>query len=191
MFFLSKLKTASCVRSTACWLLLGDEEAVCSMWLQAKQRLETWKIKHEVSLQNPLKLNDSLLGLSVEHLKELFKQEGKEKWNLEAQLSTFKNQLQTNYLELDPTMLDRPKQIDFSEIKDPLQQLCWQEQHQSFTSKSHGHRWHPVVLRFAILQHNKDKASLLRKISIIKVPGSSTPGEYIQAVKPGKGLGLT
>lgn len=77
-----------------------------------------------MSLQNPLKLNDSLLGLSVEHLKELFKQEGKEKWNLEAQLSTFKNQLQTNYLELDPTMLDRPKQIDCSEIKDPLQQLC-------------------------------------------------------------------
>lgn len=80
--------------------------------------------------------------------------------------------------------------MDPSATVNPLCKLFWEEQQKAFRQKEKGMRWHPMVIRLAILLHSKSKAAyeILRKTGVLKLPGSSTLREYTSAYDPQEGF---
>jgi hypothetical protein len=75
-------------------------------------------------------------------------------------------------------------------IENPLHKLFWEEQTKAFTAKKNGMRWHPMMVRLAILIHSKSAAAYdtLRKTGILTLPGGSTLREYTRALHPTEGF---
>jgi len=80
--------------------------------------------------------------------------------------------------------------VDAGSITDPLQKLFWDEQVKHVCTKENGHRWHPMMLKLAILLQSKSQAAynLLRDTGVLKLPGSSTLRMYKHVDQPGEGF---
>ena len=84
------------------------------------------------------------------------------------------------------------KTVDVSSIEEPLLKLFWEEQQKAFQSKDHGMRWHPMMIRLAILIHSRGRCTYetLRKTVVLKLPGSSTLRAYTNVMHPREGFQL-
>ncbi|KAI8780681.1 Transposable element P transposase, partial [Biomphalaria glabrata] len=77
--------------------------------------------------------------------------------------------------------------LENAAITDPLSKLFWEEQKKAFDSKAYGMRWHPTMLRLAILLHSRSPTAYqtLRKTSILKLPGEATIRDYTNSIQIG------
>ena len=73
-----------------------------------------------------------------------------------------------------------------ADLQDLLHDLFLQEQLKAFKTKSHGMRWHLMMIRLDILIQSKSKAAYetLRKTGVLKLPGISALWEYVSATQP-------
>ena len=71
-----------------------------------------------------------------------------------------------------------------------LQKLFWQEQAKAFQSKERGMRWHPMMLRLAILIHSRSAQAYetLRATGILQLPSESTLRDYTNVFHPKPGF---
>ena len=90
----------------------------------------------------------------------------------------------------------------------PFMRLFWEEQKKMFARKEQGktdlsgifiqlfvlcylgHRWHPMMLRMALLIHSQSPAAYhsLRKTGVLKLPGETTLRQYTNAIHPEVGF---
>ena len=84
------------------------------------------------------------------------------------------------------TSHERLKNIMDSAEKDSFTELFWKEQKKAFGSKAHGMRWHPMMVRFAILIHSQSPSAYrsLREVGVVKLPGESTLRDYTNVLHP-------
>ena len=61
-------------------------------------------------------------------------------------------------------------------ISDPFLKMFWCEQTKAFGRQIGGMRWHPMLIRFAILIHSQSPSAYnaLRQTGALKLPGEST-----------------
>ena len=66
----------------------------------------------------------------------------------------------------------------------------WEEQQNAFNRKSGGMRWHPMMVRFAILLHSQSPSSYrcLRELGVVKLPAESTLRDYTNVLHPQSGF---
>ena len=75
-------------------------------------------------------------------------------------------------------------------ITDPFLKMFWSEQRKAFVKQKGGMRWHPMLIRFAILIHSQSPAAynMLRQTGALKLPGESTLRDYTNAIHPQDGF---
>lgn len=184
----------SSVRSVQCWLLLpSNSSTYCMVCHQIEHALLEKKKRKESRILQPVKPNDPLHCLDIDQLKTLFKEERKEKIRLEKQLQirAFKQNLNEDSMTMTKDMHNSLSAVDMTELQDDdLPRLFWEEQQKAFRRKEHGMRWHPMMIRLAILIHSKSKAAYetLRKTGVLKLPGTATLKEYTSAIHPQEGF---
>ena len=86
---------------------------------------------------------------------------------------------------------DIVKAADFGE-QDCFVKLFWEQQKEAFERKPGGMRWHPMMIRLAILLHSSSPAAYraLREIGIVKLPCESTLRDYTNVLHPRTGFRL-
>ncbi|PVD20611.1 hypothetical protein C0Q70_18768 [Pomacea canaliculata] len=185
-----KLCSYSRVRATTCSLLVNTAEATCKDCLLVKKTLYKKKSRQEARCQEAIRPNDPLQGIPYDKLKEAFKEIRKDKSRLEKDVAQFQEHLKQECMDIDLDISDSLKEINCLDIAEPLQHLFWEEQKKAFAAEGHGHRWHPVILRFAILLHIESKAvyETLTKTGLLKLPGSSTLREYTHVHEASSGF---
>ncbi|KAK7089540.1 uncharacterized protein [Littorina saxatilis] len=180
-----KMLHTSCVRSVQCELLIETDKSYCRSCQSVQDILQEKLARHETV--KAIKPNDSLRGLSKKQLKEAFKAERKK--NFVKQAEEFKARIPSESVDL-PEDLHNDLQQAMGSLQDPLQRLFWEEQLKAFEKKEHGMRWHPMMIRLAILIHSKSEAAYetLRKTGVLKLPGKSTLREYTAATESKSGF---
>ena len=66
----------------------------------------------------------------------------------------------------------------------------WEEQQKAFHCKSGGMRWHPMMVRFAVLLHSQSPSAYrsLRELGVLKLPAESTLRDYTNVLHPHSGF---
>lgn len=80
--------------------------------------------------------------------------------------------------------------LSASSIDEPLAKMFWEEQVKAFSKKDRGMRWHPMMIRLAILLHCQSPSAYrtLRDTGVLKLPGESTLRDYSNVMHPEQGF---
>ena len=188
-----KMSHSSCVKSTQCQLLLRPASLVCKCQpcSQVERQLVEKKRYLVEKLSKPIHAKAPLHNLPKEQLKEAFKQVRHQNNQLQKELQLFKDKMEEESVQLGTNVHSSLcSAVNSKEIKNPLQKLFWEEQQKAFNYKEHGMRWHPMIIRLAILLHSKspDAYKILRKTGVLHLPGATTLREYTSANHPEEGL---
>uniref|UniRef100_A0A2C9LEN5 THAP-type domain-containing protein n=1 Tax=Biomphalaria glabrata TaxID=6526 RepID=A0A2C9LEN5_BIOGL len=178
----------STIRSRHC-LLLSD--GACTKCKDSGRLLHKKWTRAELSKKTPLKLNSSMNSTCPTKLKDTLKSSRKENKILAKKLQFFNESLKKNYIELREDVHSGIKNfLDNAAITDPLSKLFWEEQKKAFDSKAYGMRWHPTMLRLAILLHSRSPTAYqtLRKTGLLKLPGEATLRDYTNSIQPQTGF---
>ena len=181
----------TCVRSSNCCLL--SESDVCQKCLQTQRALE--KSEAELSSRDKCSLNkhDPLHTVSREKLKSAVKDLRKREACLRKELDKIKESIKTESVSVEPDMhseLNRVMTEHQADIHDDLAKLFWQEQSKAFQTKEKGMKWHPMMIRLALLIHSRGPAvyKTLRDTGVLKLPGETTLRDYTNYVQPQTGF---
>lgn len=103
-----------------------------------------------------------------------------EKATVLKQLTAIRAKLADEVVDVSDVSHEKLKTIMESAEKDSFTQLFWTEQKAAFARKSNGIRWHPMMVRFAILLHSQSPSAYraLHEVGVVKLPGESTLRDY-------------
>ena len=144
-----------------------------------------------LSDEKPMHKNTPLAQVSKKKLAAALKTVRKSEARLQKQVNEFKDRLPDESIELNKSLHQDLKSIlESSKITDPLAKLFWAEQMKAFKCKDRGMRWHPMLIRLAILLHSRSPAAYetLRKTGVLKLPGQSTLRDYTNVIHPKTGF---
>lgn len=181
----------SCVRSGQCELFLAGDKEVCKGCHYAKTLLVKKHNYATESASQPLSKHDPLHSTSKKKLSCALKATRKSEQLLQEELEAFKKKFETESVGVSETLhQDMREVIDKTVIDDPLSKLFWEQQVKAFQTQKKGMRWHPAMIRLAILLHSRSAAAYetLRETGILKLPGPSTLRDYTNVVLPESGF---
>ena len=181
----------SCVRSASCLLL--SNEPMCKSCTKTIPVLEKKKSRSDEKEQTQLHKNTPLHTASHTTLKKEVKELRKTNSTLEKELKTIRTKIEKDSVTLDSDLHDDLNKIlstHESEIHDDLTRLFWQEQSKAFKTKDRGVKWHPMMIRLALLIHSKGPSvyKTLRDTGVLKLPGESTLRDYSNYIHPQAGF---
>lgn len=183
--------SSSCVRSRSCELLLHHiSTTMCKCCRDTEKALLARQERRNSKSVDLIKMNDPLHGLTQGQATEAFKQARQDNTRLQKEVNSFKAQLQTDCIAVKENLHKDLMDIDSSQIEDPLTKLFWEEQVKAFSTKGRGMRWHPMMVRLAILLHSQSRAAYdtLRTTGVLHLPGESTLREYTNVITPHEGF---
>ena len=107
-------------------------------------------------------------------------------------LRKIKEQLKEESVDVSAARHAKLKDIVEHAEKDSFVQMFWTEQKKAFGCKSHGMKWHPMMIRFAILIHSQSPSTYrsLRETGVVKLPGESALRDYTNVVHPRSGFSV-
>lgn len=181
----------SCVRSASCLLL--SEELICKPCTKTIPLLQKQKNRADEREKNKLHKNTPLNAVSHTTLKKEVKELRKTNSALEKELETIRKKIEQESITLDSELhedLNKIISTHESEINDDLVRLFWQEQSKAFQRKERGIKWHPMMIRLALLIHSKGPSvyNTLRDTGILKLPGETTLRDYSNYIHPQPGF---
>ena len=76
--------------------------------------------------------------------------------------------------------------------KNSFMQMFWEQQKKTFDRRKGGMRWHPMMVRMAILIHSQRPSAnrCLRQIGVLKLPAESTLRDYANVVHLSSGFNM-
>ena len=71
-----------------------------------------------------------------------------------------------------------------------IPKLFWEQQKKAFDSKDHGMKWHPMMIRLAIMIRSQSQSAYasLRETGVLRLPGESTLRDYTNVIHPKEGF---
>ncbi|XP_052129086.1 uncharacterized protein LOC127750738 isoform X2 [Frankliniella occidentalis] len=178
-------------RSSQCSMLLPVEKWSCAHSQQACERLRK-KRKHFLEeVANSSTRNDNLT--EAQKKQKLCQQQEALK-NLKKQLHYYKSvnlELQSSGVNIDEKLGEYFAELVRQERLSPVMHLFLQQQLKSASKKSSkGMRWHPAMIRFALLIKSTSSAAYdaMRQTGMIHLPGERTLFDYSHAVPREEGL---
>jgi hypothetical protein len=75
-------------------------------------------------------------------------------------------------------------------IKNPVVKLFWEQQQKNFSKSKQGKRWHPMIIRLALLLHSQSPQVYrsLRDTGVLTLPGESTLRDFTNYIAPKQGF---
>lgn len=75
-------------------------------------------------------------------------------------------------------------------ITDPLTKLFWTEQAKNLKRPGNGRRWHPCIIRLALLLHSQSPQAYrtIRETGVLALPGESSLRDYTNYIAPNQGF---
>ena len=110
---------------------------------------------------------------------------------LNCQVNDLKAKLASNSVEVSQSLDAELKTImNANEIKEPFARLFWEQQQKAFSSKKGAMKWHPMMIRLAIMLQSQSPATYatLRETGVLKLPGKSTLRDYTNVFNPQQGF---
>ena len=113
-----------------------------------------------------------------------------ERARTEKQLKEVKSKLKEELVDVSDVAHQKMKDLVDSAEKDSFTALFSEEQKKSFSRRSGGMRWHPMMVRFAILLHSQSPSTYrtLREVGVLKLPAESTLRDYTNVLHPKSGF---
>lgn len=186
------LSNDSCVRSRECGLLCPTGNSTCSKCSELEKTLLLKHNRAEEKEKQPLNPHDSLRSVSKSRLKSALKQERRTAKKYEKELKKFRNTLDESSVSVNEDLHSSMEAIiKKNQPTDELTKLFWKEQQKAFQAKGKGGvRWHPMMIRLALLLHSKGPGAYttLRETGILKLPGESTLRDYTNFIHPKAGF---
>lgn len=177
----------SCVRARDCDLLINGG-CICKQCSATEKLLRQRLHRRENRTLDDVHVNDPLHGFTRQQLKDGFKAQRAQNKRLQQEI---KDKLEKESVDLSPKMHnDLLQDLDASKIEEPLAKLFWEQQVRAFGNKQRATKWHPMMIRLAILLHCKSPGAYetLRRTGVLRLPGTSTLQEYTSALKTSQGF---
>ena len=111
--------------------------------------------------------------------------------SLEREIKSIKQKIKDQTIPLQPKLHDSClKVLDNEDLKDPFIKLFWQEQRKNLQKDPKARRWHPMMIRLAILLHSQSPQAYrtLRDTGTITLPGETTLRDYTNYICPQQGF---
>ena len=187
----SGLVAESVIRSTKCKtvILNGTQCERC------KITQHTLMLRHkgkQIAAKTPLTKRTPLSKVSHQKLVSAVKRLRQEEANLAKKVKLLQSQA-IDHITVKESLHKQLKEcIDTSTIDDPLAKLFWEQQKKAFSTKNSGMRWHPMMIRLAIMLRSQSPAAYdsIRGMGILKLPGESTLRDYTNSIHPQEGFNL-
>ena len=182
----------STIRAADCQIMMPSSgQSICTSCRRAQSVLEA-RVRHQREMEEkPLHPNAPLRTVARKKLENALKTERKKQKMLLEKIEKMKKELEHQPLEITKDLhADLKKSVEEGVIVDPLAKLFWEEQMKAFQKPNRGMRWHPTMVRLAILLRCQSKAAYttLRNTGILKLPGESTLKDYTNAILPQAGF---
>ena len=182
----------STVRSLVCKVCTGSpNEPVCAPCRDVHRKLQAKQQRRTQAASKPLHPNTPLSSVSNAQLVSALKQSRQEQTSLEKKIHKMKAEMEAEAVSVPKVLHNDLKQaIEEGDIEDPMAKLFWEEQLKAFNTPDRGMRWHPMMIRLAILLRCQSPSAYatLRKTGVLKLPGESTLKDYTNAIQPQEGI---
>ena len=177
------------IRSAACVGTTESQEVKCTPCTKLNTEMEK-KHQKEPS-KEALKRSTPLCHVSRQKLETAFKTLRKKEKLLADQVANLKKKVRDDAITVSKDLHQSlTETMNTSDITDPFAKLFWHEQKKGFAVKQNGMRWHPMMIRLAIMLHCQSPSAYrsLRETGILKLPGESTLRDYSNAIHPTQGF---
>ena len=181
----------STVRAADCTLITEPTNLVCSKCREVRRKLEARQKHQTVAASKPLHPNTPLRHVANTKLANAEKQLRRKENELQREIAKMKEELEVDAVEVPEGLHNELKQaVEQGNITNPMAELFWKEQLKAFKTADHGIRWHPMMIRLAILLRCQSPAAYatLRDTGVLKLPGDSTLKDYTSAIHPKEGF---
>ena len=157
-----------------------SETDVCIKCQETEKKLLAKQKQSEENAKLPLKRNDPLHIMSTEKLQVALKCVRQQEKRLRQKLELLKKIKRERERERDSVSVNPELHRDMETFikaykpSDPLARLFWNEQQKALGTKGEtGIKWHPMMIRLALLIHSKGRATYnaLRNNGVLKLPG--------------------
>lgn len=181
------------VRSQECSGTMSSDGEACRLCLYAKRLILNKVARQEAEKEQKLGKQAPLSKVSKERLQTAFTVEREESQRKTKELEEIRIKLNSE----DCVEVSEKTHLQFMSIlgqstmeEKSLIKLFWEEQVKAFGRKNGGMRWHPMMVRFAILLHSQSPSAYrcLREVGVLKLPGESTLRDYTNVVHPEAGF---
>lgn len=188
VYFRQARAAAGCVRSAKC--LLFAQDLRCTECTKTRRLLV--KKQTRALSQRPLSKHDPMHSTNkrvTTHIKKNRK-EMKVLQQEIAQLKKFRDSLSESVPVNNELSDSLAAVVESTGDDNKLAKLFWEEQVKAFGAARHGMRWHPMLIRLAILIQSRSPLAYdtLRNTGILKLPGKSTLRDYTNAIQPTVGF---
>lgn len=149
-------------------------------------------MRKKLATKKEIKKFCPLSRISKQRVANALKLERLQKAKVTKQLQDIRKKLTQEAVEVSNDAHKRLSDIMETSKKDSFTQLFWKEQQKAFSCKSGGMRWHPMMIRFAILLHSQSPAAYrtLREVGSVKLPAESTLRDYANVLHPKSGFNI-
>ena len=181
----------STVRSTCCLGLTEGE--MCAQCTKAKVLLLRKAQRLDPNKNLPLSSKTPLQKVAKERLVIALKESRKSVRRLKKEKEMIEKRLEKECVPVGENLHKSLKDVIGSQtFTDPFLEMFWAEQNKAFTRQKGGMRWHPMMIRFAILIYSQSPAvyDTLRQTGALKLPGESTLKDYSNAIHPQQGFNM-
>jgi hypothetical protein len=179
------------VMSKQCSRLIRPSEDICNSCrcvknvLIRKQRRKNRK--DIVSMPHP---KTPLSCMAKKSLKKALRLCRKNVNQLKVSLRKIKKQLGEDSLDICSNLHESLRSVMDETKMSPFVRVFWKEQQKAFKCASGGMRWHPMMIRFAIMLRSQSASAYrtIRETGVLKLPGECILRDYTNYVQPQTGF---
>ena len=189
-----RMTCTTTIRAHACERQLqSTEKGLCSPCLECRALVLKKHLRETTSERKQVLKNTPLSRLSKKKVINALKIQRMEKNLREKQLKEIQTKLKEDAsVEVSSNSHHRLTELMGTAEKDSFTSMFWEEQKKAFASKKGGMRWHPMMIRFAILIHSQSPSTYrtLREAGAVRLPAESTLRDYTNVLHPQTGFDL-
>ena len=185
-----KMRHSSTVRSSGC-LGRAGEDGLCAECTKVRVLLRRKNERCLQGIDRRLSTTTPLQRLAKERLVTALRDTRESVRQLTKDKAIIMKRLSTECVPVNDVLHESLKDVIIGEnITLPFLKMFWSEQSKAFVKQKGGMRWHPMLIRFAILIHSQSPAAYntLRQTGALKLPGESTLRDYTNAIHPQDGF---
>ena len=189
----NRMSCTSTIRSHLCQGTLQPSDGIiCGPCAESKRLVLKKHLRQNKTQHQEIAKFTPLSKVSKARVANALKIERIRKAKALTQLEKIKKHLEEeSVLVADSTHKCLESVIENAE-KNSFTEMFWTEQKKAFKLKAHGMRWHPMMIRFAILVHSQSPSTYrtLREVGVIKLPAESTLRDYTNVLHPRSGFSV-
>ena len=174
------------VRVHACEPKVGSAGQLCNRCSESRALELKKHLREKHAEQKDLSKCAPLSKVSKAEVTNILKIRRIERARTEKQLKEVRSNLKEELVDASHVAHQKMNDLVDSAEKDSFTELFWEGQKTSFSRRPGGMRWHPIMVRFAILFRSQSPSTYrtLQEVDVLKLPAESTLKDYTNVLRP-------